>query len=251
MSNNSRIKKSTLVLIAVAIVGISAGSVVHAENHKINFKDRLNGIFMRADEGEHGDKGDNWNNGNSIKSILGNYFFNNSSINTAQKAYNQAVKEADVAYKNAQKAAKNKLHSALSVAGDDFSKILAAYKTYMTDLLEAYQQESSAKQTALQNYINALNGVQTTNQAPTANPQSVTATKNTSKLITLTGTDPEGSVLSFFVVTNTSHGTLSGTVPSLTYLPSTDFTGTDSFTFKVNDGSSDSAPATISITVNP
>jgi hypothetical protein len=67
----------------------------------------------------------------------------------------------------------------------------------------------------------------------------------------LTGTDPQNSPLSFFVVTNPAHGTLSGTVPNLVYMPATDYTGTDGFTFKVNDGGLDSTVVTVSITVNP
>jgi hypothetical protein len=48
-----------------------------------------------------------------------------------------------------------------------------------------------------------------------------------------------------------SHGTLSGTAPNLTYTPNPDFNGQDSFTFKVNDGSTDSTEARVSITVEP
>ncbi|HLE34914.1 MAG TPA: Ig-like domain-containing protein, partial [Nitrososphaerales archaeon] len=46
------------------------------------------------------------------------------------------------------------------------------------------------------------------------------------------------------------NGALSGAAPNLTYTPTTDFVGNDSFTFKVNDGSSDSNIATVSIVVN-
>ena len=48
-----------------------------------------------------------------------------------------------------------------------------------------------------------------------------------------------------------AHGTLSGTAPNLTYTPAANYNGADSFTFKVNDGTVDSAPATVSITVTP
>jgi hypothetical protein len=47
------------------------------------------------------------------------------------------------------------------------------------------------------------------------------------------------------------HGVLSGAAPNVTYTPSTNYFGTDSFTFKANDGTSDSVAATVSITVTP
>ena len=89
------------------------------------------------------------------------------------------------------------------------------------------------------------------NQPPTANPQNVTVTQNTPRSITLTGSDPEGSPLTFSIVTGPSHGTLTGTPPNVIYAPATGFVGGDSFTFKVNDGSLDSAPATVNLNVNP
>ena len=46
-----------------------------------------------------------------------------------------------------------------------------------------------------------------------------------------------------------THGLLSGTAPALTYTPATDYLGTDSFTFKANDGLLDSNIATVSINV--
>jgi len=52
-------------------------------------------------------------------------------------------------------------------------------------------------------------------------------------------------------VAGPTHGTLSGTAPNLTYTPARDFNGSDVFTFKVNDGQLDSAPATVTITVTP
>ena len=88
------------------------------------------------------------------------------------------------------------------------------------------------------------------NDAPVANAQSVTTDKNVAKAITLTGSDVEGSTLTYTIVTNPSKGTLSGTAPNLTYTPTTNLTGSDSFTFKVNDGTVDSAAATVSITIN-
>nr|GAP19065.1 protein containing VCBS repeat [Levilinea saccharolytica] len=87
------------------------------------------------------------------------------------------------------------------------------------------------------------------NDAPTANAQSVSTVENTAKAVTLTGSDVEGSALTYAVVTPPAHGQLSGTAPNLTYTPSFNYYGEDSFTFKVNDGALDSTPATVSITV--
>jgi hypothetical protein len=89
------------------------------------------------------------------------------------------------------------------------------------------------------------------NQAPTANPQNVLVTQNTPRSITLTGSDPEGSPLTFSIVGGPTSGTLTGTPPNLIYIPAPGFVGGASFTFKVNDGSLDSAPATVNLNVNP
>ena len=88
------------------------------------------------------------------------------------------------------------------------------------------------------------------NSLPVASFQSVNVTKNTPKTISLTGSDANGDTLTYSVVNQPTHGTLSGTAPSLMYTPATDYIGTDSFTFKANDGKADSNIATVSITVN-
>ncbi len=89
------------------------------------------------------------------------------------------------------------------------------------------------------------------NDAPTANTQSVTTAEDTAKAITLTGADPDGDPLTYSIVTQPAHGTLSGTAPNLSYLPATNYFGSDSFTFRVNDGSLNSAAAMVSITITP
>ena len=91
----------------------------------------------------------------------------------------------------------------------------------------------------------------TTNGAPSADDQSVTVDEDTPVAVTLTGSDPDGDPLSFTVVAGPADGSLSGTAPNLTYTPDANVNGTDSFTFVANDGTVDSAEATVSITVNP
>jgi VCBS repeat-containing protein len=92
------------------------------------------------------------------------------------------------------------------------------------------------------------------NDAPIANGQSVTTAEDTPKAITLTGIDVENNPLTFSIVTGPTNGTLSGLSPNtgaVTYIPSTNFNGSDSFTFRVNDGLSNSSPASVNITVTP
>ncbi|MEK8024161.1 MAG: alpha-amylase family glycosyl hydrolase, partial [Candidatus Hydrogenedentota bacterium] len=93
------------------------------------------------------------------------------------------------------------------------------------------------------------------NTAPTANAQNTTTPQNTAKVITLTGSDPEGSSLTFAIATQPSNGTLSAitainaTSASVTYTPNTNFNGNDAFTFTVNDGLLTSASANVGVNV--
>jgi VCBS repeat-containing protein len=93
--------------------------------------------------------------------------------------------------------------------------------------------------------------VEAVNDAPSAEAQSVTTAEDTPVLITLIGNDRDADPLTYAVVTGPAHGTLSGVAPDLKYTPSADFAGSDGFIFAVNDGSLDSEPATVSITVTP
>jgi hypothetical protein len=88
------------------------------------------------------------------------------------------------------------------------------------------------------------------NDAPVAIAQSVTTDEDTPKAITLTATDVDSSSLVYSIVTSPTNGTLSGTPPNVTYTPGANFYGSDSFTFKASDGSLESDPALVTITVN-
>ena len=88
-----------------------------------------------------------------------------------------------------------------------------------------------------------------TNNIPIAQDQSITLSEEALKLIVLTATDSDDDNLTYNLVTQPTHGVLSGDAPNLTYTPNTNFYGSDSFTFKVNDSKVDSAVATVSINV--
>ena len=87
------------------------------------------------------------------------------------------------------------------------------------------------------------------NDAPFAVPQAVSTLEDTALPITLNGTDADSNALSYTIVTPPTKGSLSGTPPAFTYIPSSNFSGTDSFTFLVNDGTVDSLVASVNITV--
>ena len=102
------------------------------------------------------------------------------------------------------------------------------------------------------------------NQPPVATPQNLSVAEDTRLNITLAGNDPEGASLSYALVDLPAHGSLApqpsgispqckgaATTNQYAYLPATNYNGPDRFTFKVNDGQTDSAPAAVSITVTP
>ncbi|MEO5957702.1 MAG: Ig-like domain-containing protein, partial [Opitutaceae bacterium] len=88
------------------------------------------------------------------------------------------------------------------------------------------------------------------NDAPVAASLTRSGSENTPIAITLSGTDVEGSALTFVRLTEPTNGTLTGTAPNLSYRSGANFSGTDSFTYKVNDGQADSAIATVTLVID-
>jgi hypothetical protein len=100
-------------------------------------------------------------------------------------------------------------------------------------------------------------GTLATIMAPQANAQNVVTPQNKSLVITLTGSDPQGLALVFYVVSAPTHGvlgTLTSTGPTsaqVTYTPSPTYWGQDSLTFKVWNTWLNSTTAVVSIAVQP
>jgi hypothetical protein len=86
--------------------------------------------------------------------------------------------------------------------------------------------------------------------APVANAQSVNASTGNPVSITLTGSDSDKNPLTYAIVTEPAHGVITGVPPSVTYTSTTGYSGSDSFSFQVNDGLSNSTAATVSITIS-
>ena len=87
------------------------------------------------------------------------------------------------------------------------------------------------------------------NLPPQAQDQAISLDMDTSINIILVATDPENDPLTYNIANPPAHGALSGMPPQVIYIPIAHYFGMDSFTFKANDGHSDSNIATISITI--
>jgi hypothetical protein len=87
---------------------------------------------------------------------------------------------------------------------------------------------------------------------PVADDQLVTVQEDDTNFpITLTGSSPNGTNLTFIVTSTPLHGTLTGAAPDLTYTPFTNYNGSDQFSFYINDQKYDSSEAIVTITVEP
>jgi hypothetical protein len=145
----------------------------------------------------------------------------------------------------------------LSLSGRD---TLAKYAQVLASV--TYNNTSDTPNTSNRSVLFSITDLQTSvsatatltvaavNDAPVAQSAPVQTPEDTPLLITLGATDADGDPLSFEIVSGPSNGTLSsGAGAARTYTPNANFVGVDTFTFRVNDGSVNSATATITITV--
>ncbi|WP_371503722.1 tandem-95 repeat protein [Nitrosopumilus adriaticus] len=90
------------------------------------------------------------------------------------------------------------------------------------------------------------------NDPPVANDDSFVIAEDTSLNDSVTGSDVDGDSLTFAKATDPANGVVFvNPLGTFTYTPNADYNGNDSFTFVSNDGTVDSAPATIDIEVTP
>jgi len=121
--------------------------------------------------------------------------------------------------------------------------------TVDTTLAGSYSVVYKATDTA-GNEVNATRTVIVENVAPTASDLSKVVPYNASSYsITLEGSDAGADTLTYTLLSNPTHGTLTGSGSSYTYTPESDYSGDDSFTYKVNDGTEDSNTATVILSV--
>jgi uncharacterized repeat protein (TIGR02059 family) len=112
-------------------------------------------------------------------------------------------------------------------------------------------------------HADVLAGGPPPNPPPTANATSASTTTGQPVAVGLSGSDSGTCELAFSIVSGPSHGSLGSIAnaactagspntdtASVTFTPTAGYSGPDSFTYRVNDGTSDSAPATATLTVS-
>ena len=127
---------------------------------------------------------------------------------------------------------------------------MGANEAYGGSVTELYPDSLNSNQADEQYFEYSFVGSITPPQGrPIAQSQSLVIQQGDFADITLTGSDPENSPLTFTVITNPSRGSFTGNAPNLRYTPDSGFSGSDSFLFVANDGSENSLVATVSIQV--
>ena len=100
-----------------------------------------------------------------------------------------------------------------------------------------------------------LNTTTVPNRAPTAAADAYSTAEDTHLTVAAPGvlgndTDPDGDSLSAVVVSGPAHGSLNLNADGgFTYTPAANFNGTDTFTYQAGDGTAQSNPATVTMTV--
>jgi len=90
------------------------------------------------------------------------------------------------------------------------------------------------------------------NDAPVATNQSINVEQDGGQYDAFLNVfDADGNTLTYTVTSAPLHGTVTLSDGQLHYTPSPGYSGSDSFAYTVNDGTVDSAPATVSISVTP
>src|SRR5829696_5665145 len=101
-----------------------------------------------------------------------------------------------------------------------------------------------------------LNTTIVPNRAPTAADDSYGTAEDTARTVNAPGvlandSDPDGNPLSAVLVSGPTHGTLSLNADGgFTYTPAANYHGSDSFSYRASDGTLQSGPATVTLTVS-
>lgn len=126
---------------------------------------------------------------------------------------------------------------------------------YLTNRAQVFSSEAEEPGKTNDNYSKVVTRI--INRPPVAQNDSYTVNEDTALMISAPGvlandSDPDGHPLKAILASGPTHGTLTlNTNGSFTYSPATNYNGGDAFTYKANDGITNSGVATVSITVTP
>ena len=156
-------------------------------------------------------------------------------------------------------------YNTIAVSAKDSTASQAYYKIFTIDVGSAAATEvpnATASTSGTTNYVH-WGPLAAANNPPDATPLSASTNEDTPKVLTLVGTDIDGQSLSFAVASTPAHGTLGAVSASsctvagststcsatVTYSPSSNYNGSDGFSFTANDGNLTSTPAPVNLTV--
>ena len=90
------------------------------------------------------------------------------------------------------------------------------------------------------------------NKLPVAIDDSAVTDENQAVIIDVLNndTDPDGDALTIVLLGNPENGTVNAIEGRIEYIPTTDFSGEDSFTYVISDGNNHEVTATVRVTVN-
>ena len=91
--------------------------------------------------------------------------------------------------------------------------------------------------------------IEPVNDPPVVSDCFYTISEDTQKIIVLNASDVDNEYLTYSIENYPAHGRITGIPPNLIYIPEPDYTGTDEFTFKANDGLIDSQSARCQIQI--
>ena len=137
------------------------------------------------------------------------------------------------------------------VAFSDISLAQGATNTVNLTIPKSYVYEIGESNVAYNLDIASFISV-ATNTQQVATAQTRSAISAVGKSLTLAGTDAENSPLTFAIASNPTNGTLSNFNSNngfVVYTSNSGYTGSDSFTFTVNDGALTSTAATVTLNV--
>lgn len=139
-------------------------------------------------------------------------------------------------------------HGTAASSGSDAVVYTPSTNYFGTDsfTISAYDGKTYSTPVAVSLTIRAIN------DAPTVADQMVNGLEDTTLVFPLTASDVDGDVLSVTQGSRPAHGelTLTTSGATATYTPDAEYSGTDSFTYRVTDGVTWSSTATVSITVD-